>query len=310
MDFKKTIITAWAGFASVAFANSYVVVLSETEYDVKGSMPVVVGERKEAWSEWSDVGSEYDCSSWTPLESTVDWNVSYTQSNSCSQNQKRTQDIYDVYDNGSEKLRETKTENKTVSVSNSQPATGTKKLREMCINILNRGNSIGDGVYQVDPDGDGSVYAPRAAYCDMTGGGWTLYDSFGTKLVKTGLSNPASYNYANINSTSSLTAAHYNYSLMSLNNTYYTVSPYYMQFFYDSEPFGFIQKTMPTWAESVRMDTSNEWYGGSQTISYGSDARSVGGNKGYTKYIFNKSGGEVLRAQENGIVWVDSVWVK
>lgn len=50
-------------------------------------------------------------------------------------------------------------------------------LPHTCLEILNAGDSIGDGYYEVDQDGDG---APGVLYCDMTfmGGGFSRCLSF------------------------------------------------------------------------------------------------------------------------------------
>lgn len=45
-----------------------------------------------------------------------------------------------------------------------------------CAAILAAGGSIGDGMYRLDPDGDGPAPA-REAWCDMTGGGDTVFDA-------------------------------------------------------------------------------------------------------------------------------------
>lgn len=183
--------------------------------------------------------------------------------------------------------------------------------RNMCIDILNRGDSIGNGVYMVDPDGGSRDIKPREAFCDMDNGGWTLYDSFGTNLVMTNQSNPASYNGKNINSYSSLISSGWSVYASTYNTTSYDyhVDARYLQFFYSRDPYGYIEKSIPSWAMAIKVGVSNEWYSGGTQVSYGSETETMGAYQSHTEYEFI-GGNKVLRVEEHGITWVDAIWVK
>lgn len=301
---KKLIVASVASIMSLSYAATFNVIADREQNNYQ-----IVRIQEGTWTEWQDIGASYDCSVWTPSVDSQDYGTTFTQDRSCSQNQERTKDVQKNTD-GVTTISTIK-EEQTITRSESQSATGTKIVRNLCVDILNRGESTGNGVYTVDLDGEGTAHTARSAYCDMNGGGWTLYDSFGSKLVMTGGANPAAYNYSNINSTSALSSAGYNYYLNAINSTYdnYYVSPFYMQFFYGSTPYGYIQKTIPSWALGVRVYQAHNWYGGTNWVSYGSTTYSIPEWAGGSFKTFS-GGGKTLTMKENGIFWIDSVWVK
>lgn len=303
MKMKKSILALTIINTVFSYANNYVAVVSSNDIIHQ------LENRYEEWSEWVNVNTPYNCNNWSPLTESIDYGVDFIQSRTCEQDQEQYRDVYEVFASGKENIIDTETNSKTINIVENQNNIGTRKAREMCINILNRGNSIGNGIYSVDVDGSGAI-PPRNAYCDMTGGGWTLYDTFGSKLVLTGQNNPVAYNANNINSGASLTSGGYTFHAGSLNSSTYHVSPYYLQFFESGSPVGWIQKTMPNWIQSVRVDASNEWYDGNDNIFYNSVQKNISAYRTHDSYIYNAGGSKILKLEEDGILWVDSIWVK
>lgn len=75
-----------------------------------------------SWSNWADTGSHYACGTWSPDASTVNYGEAFTQTRSCSQDQSRDR----IYQHGSTTIH-TAAESRTVSASESQASTGTKR---------------------------------------------------------------------------------------------------------------------------------------------------------------------------------------
>ncbi|WP_425263203.1 fibrinogen-like YCDxxxxGGGW domain-containing protein [Vibrio owensii] len=257
--------------------------------------------------DWVDVSENYACSAWSPDVSVIDFGVAFNQTRTCKKDQNQTVEVYKEHTfSGESELARTYINNRTEDVTLEQQATGQKVARNLCSDIKARNPGSANGVYTVDLDGAGPSPS-RSAYCDMSGGGWTLYDSFGSYLYMTKNSQPA-YNKSGINSTGALSSAGYSYYLNAINNRSYTVSPYFMHFFYGSSPYGWIKKTMPTWTKKVKVVVSNQWYGGTDWVSYGGSTRTISPRQGPVTLTFNGGGGRLLM-KENGILWVDSVWV-
>jgi hypothetical protein len=128
----------------LAFSESYNVIVTKEKNDYLIE------------TAWYNVGVEYDCANYTPLESEIDYGEKFTQYYDCKQDQERQK-------NGS-------TESRTIVIDYEREMVGTMRY-ESCLDWLNDGYTT-SGNYIVDPSGNN----PFEVYCDMTtdGGGWTL----------------------------------------------------------------------------------------------------------------------------------------
>jgi len=95
-----------------------------------GTKNIIESERADSWGTWSDTGSHYDCDTWTPSPSTINYGDSFTQTRDCLQNQIRSRNVYDVWTDGNETLNRVETENQTISEQESQSAVGTKNFKD------------------------------------------------------------------------------------------------------------------------------------------------------------------------------------
>ena len=79
---------------------------------------------------WSNSGSLYSCSSWTPFASTVNDGVVFEQTRDCKQEQTRTETTYNDWADGSKTVESTKEVTKVIDVEESRNETGTKPFEE------------------------------------------------------------------------------------------------------------------------------------------------------------------------------------
>jgi hypothetical protein len=91
-----------------------------------GTKNFIVTEKALTWAQWGNVASPYNCSAWTPTPDTVNLGDSYKQTRSCKQDQARSRTVNNVWEDGSETKKRTDEEEQTVTVTQSQTATGTK----------------------------------------------------------------------------------------------------------------------------------------------------------------------------------------
>ena len=81
-------------------------------------------------AQWTNSGSTYSCSSWSPSTSTVPQGQAFTQSRTCKQNQVRTTQDYYIWSDGSKTpVPGTEiTDHRTINVTSTRTAYGTKQI--------------------------------------------------------------------------------------------------------------------------------------------------------------------------------------
>ena len=150
---KKAGIIILSMITTFSFANEFVSIIKFEETTAQK-----VGSATKNISEWTDINGTYDCSSWNPDPSTIDFGLTFTQNRDCLQDQSRTKDIYTVYNTGEEVFEKTVTENQTITEIESQSAVGTKEPFENQLKILASDKQADDWFgYSVSISGDTAI---------------------------------------------------------------------------------------------------------------------------------------------------------
>lgn len=125
---SRQVFNVWAsGLETPKRIDNESQTLSEQETKQStGTRDFIAGQRVGSWSTWSNDGAPHSCTTWTPSPDTVNLDANYTQSRNCSQDQTGSRNIYDVWESGQETLNTTEERTQTITVNQTQGATGTK----------------------------------------------------------------------------------------------------------------------------------------------------------------------------------------
>lgn len=145
------------------------------ERQATGTKHYITGQSV-TYSSWSNSGSPYSCSTWTPNESTVDAGKKFTQTSSCEQKQTQLKKTFNNWTDARTDLVKTETLEQVINTSKSRSATGTKKpaIVEECRDFKQGGSYVGiiNGI-QINQSGswlywDGQISTQRHYYNDWT----------------------------------------------------------------------------------------------------------------------------------------------
>lgn len=178
------------------------------------------------------------------------------------------------------------------------------ELKNSCKEILESNSGSLDGVYTINKGSE-----ETDVYCDMSGGGWTLLDNFvndETVNDKYG----AAYGSSKIYNIDLLNQAGYTTYLNRFNMDAYYKESDYLQIYYSSSPVGYMERTLPDVGSEVKVRVAN-WYDGFTSVYINNNrVLYISENEGVKTYIGSFNGDDVLKIEENGIIWIDSIWIK
>lgn len=146
-----------------------------TERQATGTKHYITGQSV-TYSSWSNSGTPYSCSAWTPSESSVDAGNKFTQTSSCKQKQTQLKKTFNDWTDGRTDLVKTETLEKVIDTNKSRSATGTKQpaVVEECKAFKQGGSYVGVlyGI-QINQSGswlywNGRISTERNYYNDWT----------------------------------------------------------------------------------------------------------------------------------------------
>lgn len=113
-------------YSSVETVQESQVISVTQSQESSGTKDSIVSQTYGAWSNWTNSGDVYGCSSWSPEPSTVCSGSTFTQARTCSQNQIRNRSVTAVWASGATSSAGTESGVQTISAGQNQSSSGTK----------------------------------------------------------------------------------------------------------------------------------------------------------------------------------------